>query len=441
MNVFTINDLDCTSKKVYCFFLAGFLASLLNEALCVLFFLCCFYFLFRSDLVNLLKAFLLFVIRTTAMNPVLTCALPNVGSYRYQFLLAFSGGCFVLGTLKCRRKQSRTVISALSLLLLAEIAVSAYLCGSYPMVSILKGFLYVLTFNAILYGVSATSHEINWVCFLKRFFLLLFGISLFTIPFMVLRTKNGHAFQGIFIHPNLFAIYGAVLVALLLTEIAKPTVRYVLVVIPVILYMQYLSESRTGLLSSLLIIGVYFFYSFSGAKKIRYGFMAVCLGGGLLVCFPTIANRFSQRAEEFAYKKAEGNLLYSRRAQIRRFLKKISVNPVWGTGFMAPYEEDVRSYDIRTDAYVEQGNIFMAVTSETGIVGTIVFAVLFLAVYHYGKKEYAHLFATPFIISCGEMVFFSSNSVGLTLFFLQAIYLQRNMDDTECVPQLPVAVP
>ena len=299
----------------------------------------------------------------------------------------------------------------------------------------------MLAFNAILYGVAATSHEINWVCYLRRFFLLLFGISLFTIPFMVLRTKNGHAFQGIFIHPNLFAIYGAVLVALLLTDVERTKVRYVLVVIPVILYMQYLSESRTGLLSSLLIIGVYFLYSFSGSKKIKYGFLAACLAVGLLVCFPFIAERFSRQAKEFAYKKADGNLLYSRRGQIRRFLEKISASPVWGTGFMAPYEENVRSYDIRTDAYVEQGNIFLAVTSETGVVGTIVFAVLFLTVYHNGKKEYAHLFATPFIISCGEMVFFSTNSVGLTLFFLQAIYLQRNMHDTECASQLPAAVP
>ncbi|MBP5639040.1 MAG: O-antigen ligase family protein, partial [Victivallales bacterium] len=366
----------------------------------------------------------------------LQCTLQNISSYRYQFIILFAAGIFILGVFNCKQKRQLAVISSLTLLFLGEITLSAYLYGSYPVVSVLKGLLYVLAFNAVLYGVFATADKINWICFLKRFFLLLYGLSIFAIPFMSLRTKNGHAFQGIFIHPNLFGIYAAVLIALLLAEIHASKVKYVVACILAVLFMQYLSESRTGLFSSLLVIGVYFIYSFKGSKKIQYVLLGLFFVSMMVLFMPDVSERIYEKSEDFIFKKAGDNLLFSRRGQIRRFAEKISASPVWGTGFMAPYDKNIKSYDLKLDAYVEQGNIFMAVTSETGFFGTVIFALIFIAIYCKGNKEYAHLFATPFIISCGEMVFFSTNSVGLTLYILLAVYCQRGLKNPKPEPCL-----
>ena len=143
----------------------------------------------------------------------------------------------------------------------------------------------------------------------------------------------------------------------------------------------------------------------------------------ILFLFPQISGKFAPLIEAFIHKGGEENILYSRMGQIGRFQQKFEAHPFFGTGFMVPYKEGLVSYTMNFDLYVEQGNVFLAVLSELGILGIIYWAIMNVWLFIEGNKNYIHLFAAPFIISSGEMVFFSTNSLGTILCFLFAIYL------------------
>lgn len=399
-----------------------FLLSLLHVSLWVLFSILLFVPVLKKDTVGALKGLAIFVIRSTAMNPMIAATLGSLGVVRYFVILAFALGIISISE-NNREPRLRTLTLFLAVFF-TYITLIAFTTSSYPVVSLTKGFLYIIVFYAVAKGVSSTIKDYDWCSFFEKTLSLLFFISLFTIPIMSLRVKNGRAFQGIFVHPNTFGIYGALLIAFL-CMIKKEKKYLQLFLIVATLYMQYLSESRAGLIASLIIILIYFFTVYR--NRIHKGLLAaLCILIAVTVVlfmFPQAAGKFGSIVESFIYKGGEEYILYSRMGQIGRFQQKFEAHPYFGSGFMVPYQQGVVSYSMDFDLYVEQGNVFLAVLSELGIVGFVYWMLMNVWIFAKGNKKFVHLFAAPFIISSGEMVFFSTNSLGTILCFLFAIYL------------------
>ena len=307
----------------------------------------------------------------------------------------------------------------------AEILFSAFSYGSYPIVSLMKSSLFFLTTFALIVSLVKTADNFDWVKYLKYMFLIFFAVSFLTIPFMVFRTRNGHAFQGIFDHPNNFAIYASLMVALLCTpKFFKTNINVLLIIC--VLFMQYISECRTGLFSSLIIIVIALLYQNKFEKNIKTCLITLLFVLNILLFVPGLGSKLYQKAQKFTAKGYEDNLLYSRRHQIERFYEKINYSPIFGAGFMATHYENFKTYSPRMDLYIEDGNVFLVTLGDTGIVGSILMFVFYFTIYRHGNKKYAHLFATPFVISSGEMVFFSPNSLGLFFPILFGIFLEKS---------------
>lgn len=409
-----------------------FLLSLLNGYLWILFSIVVLVLLLMKNTVAGIKGIILYIIRIAALNSRIAVSLSNLSIFRYAFLFLFAVA--LIFTTRPIEKDRKTLnkISLLLTLFFTYTAISALINSSYPIVSITKCLLYVIVYYAVLKGVASTRDLCDWKEFIYRLFLVVFVVSLFTIPIISLRTKNGRAFQGILLHPNTFGVVAATFIPFVLScKTHGNCVKTIIIIL--VLYMQYLSESRTGLLSSLFIIAVFFLmtnrHKFN--KKLFVALIICFFAVFTLALFPELAENLKNRAAAFIYKGYEDNIFYSKRGPIMLFEEKFADHPIIGTGFMTPYEPEIRSFSMSFDLYVEQANALLAVLGELGIIGFLLWATMCFCWFLYGNKEYIHFFVAPFIVSFGEMVFFSSNSIGAFLYFCFAIYLFDGASNNE----------
>ena len=405
-------------QKADKYLLLGFVISMTNRyawmAMATLLILA----IFKNDVVTVIKGLLLFIIRVAAFNSVLVASLGSFSIFRYVFIIIYSVGIIYI----TKNVQPNREISVLRIMLTIFFLYSVN--GSYPMVSITKTLMYVISFYAVLKGVFCTRDSFDWENYIYKMLYIIMLLSLFAIPFTTLRTKNGHAFQGILNHPNVFGIVAAVFVAFVVINYRDSRERNTITIIAV-LFMQYLSESRTGLFSSVFILVVYILVSFKKRISRRtFTFFFILLFAVLILFFiPDISDKMFDMMHKFIFKGNNENLLYSKRRMFSQFDTKFGDHPFLGTGFMSLYIPGIRSFAMEFDQYVETVNVFMAVLGEMGIIGFVYWVCLYGYIYFKGDKKNVHLFIVPFIISSGEMVFFSANSVGFLLFFCFAVYL------------------
>lgn len=407
------------------YLLIGFVFSLFHYTLAWVFFASMVYFVVKRDSISIIKCMMLFLIRTTSMNRIISSSLESITGIRYFVLLFFAFNLLIINWKVIVQNNILKRIIFLGMCFYIEIIVSAFNYGSYPIVSLMKASLFFLITFALIASLVKTAEDFDWVKYLKYMFLVFFALSFLTIPFMVFRTRNGHAFQGIFDHPNNFAIYASLMVALLCTpKFFKTNINVLLIIC--VLFMQYISECRTGLFASLIIIVIALLYQNKFEKNIKTCLITLLFVLNILLFVPGLGSKVYQKAQKFTAKGYEDNLLYSRRHQIERFYEKINYSPIFGAGFMATHNENFKTYSPRMDLYIEDGNVFLVTLGDTGIVGSVLMFMFYFSIYRYGNKKYAHLFATPFVISSGEMVFFSPNSLGFFFPILFGIFLEKS---------------
>src|SRR5699024_5481144 len=151
------------------------------------------------------------------------------------------------------------------------------------------------------------------------------------IPLEVGYLRNGISFQGITNQPNMFGIIIVLFIAvntvmLQLNKHRLPTTGHLLNILS--FYLIWLTNSRTSLISAIVLIIVYLLLSNLNLLKKGLGLIAVTI----FILLILINTDILSELQGYIYKGAD-NLLYSRAGQVGSLTESFNSNPLFGTGF------------------------------------------------------------------------------------------------------------
>lgn len=300
-------------------------------------------------------------------------------------------------------------------------AMFSLVVSSYPTTAIFKIMSFLLAFSAVMKGVASTREHVNWNDFFVSLYGILYIISIIMIPFKQFRVVNDD-FQGMFNHVNIFGIISVLfLVALLNSQFYKKYKILRIFMICAIFFMEYLSASRTGMFSCIIVCVIYIFSKKRGLPKIAGIILLLCI---ITFFFPqNLLSNIEQGVNEFIYKNNATSIIDSREETLELYYSKFNAEPICGTGFMVPYDSTVRDYTLSFGLLVEPGNLLWTLLGDTGIVGTFIFILFFVVMLFNGKMSRVYLIAAVFLICMGEMVFFSVNNMAIIIYLILAIYV------------------
>lgn len=328
-------------------------------------------------------------------------------------LLVLSTQGRVTGSISAKVKS----INILLFLFAAYCAVSSLMNSSYPIASVLKVSLFYICLLGLMNGTAATSYGVDWICYLNNLFTPIMVASAIVIPIGSFRLVNS-TLQGIITHPNMLGIMTALFTASLLCDSTRPfIVKAILVSMNTV--MCYLSASRTGMFTIIACLGVYYSLS-SGARTSR----KILIGVGIVVAGVVLLTSYSNEINSFIYKSDTTNLFASRDIQILQFQEKFNANPIFGTGFMAPYVQGIRDWS-KYNFVNEPGNLIFVLLGDCGIIGFVLFVILLLFFLsgRYVQKDKIVLLLAPIMVSMGEMILMSPNNMACIAYVMMGMFI------------------
>lgn len=403
-------------------FLGLFFISFFHSILCSLFYILLLYY-YRFGIKGCIKVLILATTRG-ALNPALARVAAGANLKLAIILLT---SVVIIAYAKPRAKELRKlnlVIGAILVYCLFA-AVSSFIFSSYPTTAFFKIVSFAVPFIAILKGIACTYESYDWLEYFCGIFFTLFVISFLLIPFDSFRIVNDD-FQGVFNHVNVFGILAALfIVAVLGSNFFSRKRKLRFVVILAVLYMIYLSASRTGLAVAVLVLITNFIMNKKKVgNKIVFLFCMFCAFILILIIVPdNILESIQQNITEFIWKNNSEDIWDSREQLIEIAKQKYEAHPLFGSGFMIPYIPQECNLGLYLGLQVEPGNIFWSVLGDTGIIGGILFVFVILTISLQGKLSDMYMLIGVIGINMGEMVFFSSNNISIILYFLIALYI------------------
>ena len=303
------------------------------------------------------------------------------------------------------------------------VAFTSFINSSYPVTSVFKMISFLLPFLAVMHCVAVID-TMKIVNYFVAVYLILFLLSFIIIPFNQFRIVNDD-FQGVFNHVNMLGTISTIFISTILYSNLIKIRSIKIVIIGLVLFMVYLSASRTGMLSSVSVVLVYVLF---GNFTVQQKSLIVCLALMIFVVVPLlleegVLNNIRQGIFDFLWKNSEESVLDSRKGLMEDAYERFLSSKFFGTGFMVPYDAGFRSYALSFDLVVEPGNIVFMLLGDTGIVGTTLFLVLFLVILFNGKLDRIYLIFGAFMVNFGEMVFFSSNNMSVLIYILISLYM------------------
>lgn len=394
------------------------------------------FFLYRYKAVGATKLLLLLAFRSI-VNDGMFYAISNMQSIKWVVMFGLSA--YILFLYKIKGGQERRKLSKVYIWLIVFATytiLDSFLVSSLPMISIFKFFSYAFVFVAILKGIALTYRYIDWLNWLEK---LIGGMVILSIPMYIMPAGwLGDLFKGFANQPNMLGIVLVLFDAILAVNINRlkrgRVIRFGLIVLAFVLV--FLSGSRTGFISAVIIVILGLLFS-----KIQINnkiiILVVLLGGVYAVI--SINGDIGSYLSEFIYKydgsSSTGNLLYSRESQIQEMLDNIMASPILGNGFGTPRLNFV-SYTLSYTFFLEPGNLALAILSYSGALGTLIFVGMLFSIIMSNWKKNNNFIILPIatlLVSMGEMVFFSSNSMAIWLYAFWAIYMfnQNDIDEKE----------
>ncbi len=401
-----------------------FLLSFINEFTLLLFLVLLLLFLMQKE-VGALKIINMITLRTI-INPGIGIDISRWQNIKW--LLLFLVSFYLVKSyflLNIEEKKKVRYIGIPFLVFVFYNAISSLAYSTLPTVAIFKLISYSLIFLGVFIGVSYTSKKYDWVQWMNSMFLILMFFSLVTVKFPIAYLRNGHAFQGITNQPNMFGIVTVLFISITLANsqrFIKGSRMKLVIIIIAANYLIILSESRTALIASMMILLIYTIYSNymnKIEKIISINFLSI-----VMIVFLVIDNSLIEFIKGFIY-KGNSSLLYSRLNQIDGLLENFLRNPLFGSGFSVPVIP-YRTFSFSTEFVVEPGNLILSVLSYSGAVGFCLFLVFLFKVYKSNNKDfgiYGYLLISSLLISMGEMVFFSSNNIGTWIYMYLSLYV------------------
>lgn len=309
--------------------------------------------------------------------------------------------------------------------------VASFITSTLPTVAIFKLISYMIVFLGILIGIYLTKGKLDWLNWISKMFM---GIFVFSIPLInnsIGYLRNGHAFQGITNQPNMLGIILALFFSVLLTKLQLKKVNHNLfsyLILCAVIYIGILTKSRTSLITMAILLIIYVIFLQTNLMKKALAYTII---GIFSIVYLIIDKQILNEIQEFLYKGQE-NILYSRSVQIEGLLSNFYRNPLFGSGFAVPVTP-FKSFGFSTEYVVEPGNLILSVLSYGGILGLVLFIAYLYKMFRAPGKIYSQtifLFLSPILISMGEMVFFSSNSIGVFLYMMLGIYIFKEKSES-----------
>lgn len=431
MNLNFLNDYKITINKniaenliIFTMFLVSFFNSVTLLLAMVLMFL-----LFKQGYIGAIKILNLITLRSV-INPGIAVRIAQFQNLKWIIIFA-SSFLLISGFNKIasnKRKNLNYLLYSLTIYCVYSI-VSSFFVSGYPIIAMFKVFSYIIPSLGLFIGVSITANKINWINWLFNLFLItvVFSIPLLYSNYGFLR--NGISFQGILNHPNLFGVFLSLFSSLVLiklkSRIGIKKLFYILIYILVI-FLAIETNSRTTLLSITIILIVFsLFTNIRLVNKILILFSLILI---LLIIGISDRQTILSTIVDFIY-KGNDNLFFSREKQIGSLIQNFKLSPFFGNGFSVPVI-NANTYNVSSDYIVEPGNLFLAVLSYGGVIGFIMFIIYLSTLLIYNKDLFtsnAIFFVSPIMISMGEMVFFSTNNIGIWCYMFLAIYNTYNI--------------
>ncbi|MEC5145324.1 O-antigen ligase family protein [Chitinophaga sp. 212800010-3] len=381
-----------------------------------------------------------------AANPVLfnNPLSSTVSLLRIVLLMIFAVKVFVTN-----REWVPVFIQSLIVFVLVVWAIT--LMASYEIfVSLSKLLQFGMAAVSILLAFLNTRHpRVYWISWFYTLFVVVLIISLpfYFVPSVGFAT-NKIGFQGIFNHPQAFAVFLAPFTALLLGEILINNNRNGVVMCVCLLSVVSLvfTRGRTGLLAIFFALLLILFFVFLFNKKIAGRLISPFKKGSNLIlllmgiCILAVNyDKVKEAGYEFLLKREGADLResfkISRGELIDQQRKNIDENPLWGIGFGLP---SVRRgieiqrdpiFDLPVGAYVEKGFFFLAVIEEVGYVGSLFFFLflffLFKRIFSGSDIPLIWMGLTGFGTNIGEATLFSFGGMGLLVWFLIGIMITK----------------
>lgn len=362
---------------------------------------------------GLVKLMFLYILRTN-ISPGLFYDISYIDLFQLgKWIVIFGGSLFLLINLKKPNKSILIIYLAIYTVYLVS---SSLITTNNITLAIFKIVNYILPLFAFLLNIHVLKNKIliDWVFKVLQLAVLV-SLPLYFTSLGFLR--NGHGFQGIYNNPNMFGIILVLSYAMLITVKKSNKLIIPLTIIYLLLVIE--TESRTSLISLLILI---VFYSLTvKVNKFFKLLIVTCLAISLVL---VVTNFQKVIYEEILVKGDNKDVLGSRRGQIENFQYAIQRHPALGNGFGVPIQKN--SVILNDSTIVEAGNLFMAISMYSGILGLVMILGLILLWLKCLDKKFTLLFLSTLLINMGEMVLFSSNSIGLWCSMFWIICLDNN---------------
>ncbi|WP_214821080.1 MULTISPECIES: O-antigen ligase family protein [unclassified Exiguobacterium] len=359
----------------------------------------------------------------TIINPGLAIDIGSIQTFKWCiiFLCSFY---LIFSYRKIDKRSKVKINNILFFVLLFGLysTVASFITSNLPLVATFKLMSYMIAFIGILVGIYLTHEKFDWLNWISKMFM---GVMILSVPLIfnsVGYLRNGHSFQGVTNQPNMLGIilvlfFAVILTRLHLSKVTNDICSYV--ILGAILYIGSLTESRTSLISMTILLILYVFHlNKNPIKKI----ISYNIIGFISIIYLMGNDQILMKIKDFLYKGQE-TILYSRFIQIDGLLSNFVENPLLGSGFAVPVIP-FKSYTFSSEYVVEPGNLILSVLSYGGILGLILFINYLIIIFKSSEKKYKQtvfLFISPILISMGEMVFFSTNNIGIWCYMLLSL--------------------
>lgn len=406
-------------NKIDYLFLVLFFLSFFHSSLGLLFnFALIYYWKFGTE--GCLKS-LIFLTTRGILNP--SIAAPS--SFQpFRWIIVLGASFLILRYSKIKNLRLKNTYSKIVLCIIAfssVVSLFSLVVSSYPITAIFKTISFLVVFSAVMKGVAVTGEHVNWNDFFVSLYGILYIISMIIIPFKQFRVVNND-FQGLFNHVNIFGIISVLFLAALLNSSFYKKYKILnIIMICAIFYMEYLSASRTGMISCIIVCLLYILSKKHALVKVTGVVMLLCIFAFFLP--QNVETNIKESVNKFIYKNNATSIISSREETLKLYYSKFEEEPICGTGFMVPYDPAVRDYTLNFNLLVEPGNLLWTLLGDTGIIGTSLFTLLFVVMLFSGKISKIYLISAAFLICMGEMVFFSVNNMAIIIYLILAVYV------------------
>lgn len=417
---------ETCSKAEIQYVAIGFALSMIHWTLCFVYFALLLSFL-NQGVIGCMKGLLIVTARGILSTGV-SAAFNSLVSYEkfalifiFSLYILFNSRGYWISSAVSNVKRIVTIFTIYNIM-------TAFFTSSYPTVAAFKSISYAIPFCAVITGVSCTNEEVDWIDYINDLLTPIIILSIVLLPIPSRSRIVNTDFQGAINHPNLFGIFASLYIGITLYNMSKHPERGGFIktgLVAATFYMTYLSASRTGMFSAVVMLGIFVVTQSGKARNRMLGFLAICIVAMfvLSVVDSSSFGNISSSITDFIYKRETDDIWASRQDLMDVSKLKFQANQLMGSGFSVPYSPYIRSSEFSLSLTYEAGNIWWAVLGDCGIIGAILFWGYLAYIFVNTKREKWSLFFYPIVLSMGEMAFFATNNIAIIYFVFYGICL------------------